>query len=683
MNSVPRVPHTRGNPGRNRKPTLLDLVCAFDIETSYLPEYDQSIMYVWQFQLGEYTIVGRTWDEFLQFIQRISVSIKKNERLVCYIFNASYEFSFLKGIYKFEPREVFCMDRRKVARFEMAGAVEFRCAYIHSNMSLDQFTKKMGCKTHKLVGSLDYSKIRYPWTELTEEEMAYCINDVIALQEAIQIEMEADGDTLETIPLTSTGYVRRKCKAAMKKKPAFYSYIQDQVPDYELYVALREAFRGGNTHANHLYAGHILENVHSVDRSSSYPDVLVNHEYPVSFFSNRGPCTVERLMKNINEHHRAAIVRICIFNVHLKNPYNGCPYLPYDKCRNVIDARLDNGRILTARCLETSLTDIDWKIVCEQYSFDNICIYDSWFARYGKLPKEFTDTINEMYREKTALKGDPSQQIYYEKTKAMINALYGMTAQNPLKLNFIFEDNDFIIKDYNPVTELLKYNKHAFLVYQWGVWCTAWARYELQVMVDAAGDGVHTESCFIYCDTDSVKYLGNIDDKIEEYNKRQIQISRVNGGSALDSKGNEHCLGVYEREADYDRFRTWGAKRYAYEQDGRCHVTTAGVVKRKGECDNEGGKELEAAGGLEAYVPGFTFTEAGGTEALYNDNVDMAVEIDGHILHITDNVCIRPSEYTLGVTGEYKRLLKYPELLLDLWTEYERNKNFGDLNFNY
>ena len=99
------------------------------------------------------------------------------------------------------------------------------------------------------------------------------------------------------------------------------------------------------------------------------------------------------------------------------------------------------------------------------------------------------------------------------------------------------------------------------------------------------------------------------------------------------------------------------------------------MVKRKGKSSNVGGEELEKRGGLEAYQPGFTFYDAGGTEALYNDNVDMWLDVDGHKLHITDNVCIRPSEYTLGITGEYQMLLKRGELLFDLWKEYEREHN--------
>lgn len=382
-------------------------------------------MYIWQFQLGPYTIIGRTWDEFLTLIQRIRDSIGKPERIVCYVHNLSHEFSFLKGIYPFREDEVFCLERRKIAKCDMYNSIEFRCSYIHSNMSLDQYTAKMKCTKRKMVGDLDYSVIRYPWDELTDQEMGYCIADVLSLQEAITKEMEMDGDNLQTIPLTSTGYVRRKCKASMKTMPGFYNYIQNQVPDFEMFCALREAFRGGNTHSNHHITGQILENVHSVDRSSSYPDVLVNHNYPISFFRPIGPVDFQFFETLIFKSKRAVLFRIALFNVRLKNFYNGCPYLSKDKCRLVHGAICDNGRILMAQYLEWTGTDPDWEIFQEQYSFDNPCVYDCWYTKYGPLPHEFLDVIRDMYREKTALKGDPEQEVMYDKIKAMINALYG------------------------------------------------------------------------------------------------------------------------------------------------------------------------------------------------------------------------------------------------------------------
>ena len=110
-------------------------------------------------------------------------------------------------------------------------------------------------------------------------------------------------------------------------------------------------------------------------------------------------------------------------------------------------------------------------------------------------------------------------------------------------------------------------------------------------------------------------------------------------------------MGVYEYEGTY-KFKTQGAKKYITQKDGE-HITTtiAGVVKSKG------GSELENAGGFDAFEDGFTFRDAGGLAAKYNDNIREKRVIEGHEITITDNVCLVPSEYTVGKTADYKRLL--------------------------
>ena len=116
--------------------SYLDIICAFDIEASRLPDIEQSVMYIWQFQFGsDLTVIGRTWEEFMQMMERIAGHIKEIAYLVIYVHNLSYEFSFLKGIYPFQPEEVFCTDARKVLKCEMMECIEFRCSYYLSNMS--------------------------------------------------------------------------------------------------------------------------------------------------------------------------------------------------------------------------------------------------------------------------------------------------------------------------------------------------------------------------------------------------------------------------------------------------------------------------------------------------------------------------------------------------------------------
>lgn len=665
----PLLKNRRGNPG-GKKRHYIGITTAFDIETTLLEDVQQSVMYIWQWQFGEdYTVIGRTWDEFLDLQKRIRACLPADRWLVVYVHNLSYEFQFLKGIYQFFPDDVFAVASRKVVKADMWGCFEFRCSYKLTNMSLKQFTSKMKVEHQKLSGDeFDYSVKRYPWTPMSDEELEYCINDVLGLVEAVNALMERDEDTLQTIPLTSTGYVRRNAKRAMKDGSVHHNFVYSICPDIETYRALREAFRGGNTHANRYYAGDIVENVHSADRSSSYPAVMCNCEFPMSEFipilkKDLNPDYISRCIKI---RHKALLLRIGIKNLRLRDPFWGCPYLSKDKCRNIhkaVDTE-DNGRILEAEYLETTITDIDLKIIMEEYQGE-IIFLQGWYASYKKLPQPLINEVIKYYKDKTELKGVKGQEIYYDKAKALLNSLYGMMAQDPVKHNLIFQqvgdwEEDSSLSD----EEILgKSNKRAFLAYQWGVWVTAHSRDALERGIRLVQE---TEGAdFIYCDTDSVKYTGTVD--WSGYNADRVAECRESGSMATDPSGVTHYMGVFETEDlkdtgfAYKYFKTLGAKKYAYiEREGQgVHCTIAGVNKKKG------GKELDKFGGLSAFAEGFIFRDAGGTQAVYNDSPQMDhVDIEGHRLPVTANVAILPSEYTLGITGEYERIIKYSKKYL-------------------
>lgn len=649
---IPLVKRKSGNQRTRKRIQYKDLITAFDIETTRLQDIEQTIMYVWQWQFGdEYTVVGRTWDQFEAF-QRKLKAVLEDSVLVVFVHNLSYEFQFLRGIYPFNQDEVFAIKSRKVLKCNMWESFEFRCSYIHSNMNLDTYTKKMGVKHKKLTGTFDYEKIRYPWTELSDEELAYCVHDVQGLVEAIEIEMEHDGDNLYTFPLTSTGYVRRDAKKAMAQ--VNYRFVKEQLPDYEIYKMLREAFRGGNTHANRYYTNYTLHNVHSADRSSSYPDVMCNCKFPISEFYRLGDIGYEEVVKMIGKRQKACIMRVAITGLHLTRIDWGCPYLSLSKCRHIENALEDNGRIISADYLETTVTDIDLKIILQEYSFTDIKFYDVATARYGYLPTQLIKTICQYYHYKTELKNVPGQELLYMKSKNKLNSLYGMCAQDPVKQSILFIENDFKEQNENEAELLLAYNKKAFLAYQWGVWVTAWARYRLEEGIQLAHGDVNDPNApqFVYCDTDSVKYLGEID--LEKFNRARILDSKRSGAFATDPQGITHYMGVYEKEHDMCEFRTMGAKKYVYREtpDDKLVCTIAGVSK------SLGGKELEEHGGITAFHEGFTFDKAGGLEAVYNDNPEQRdIVRDGHQLEVTSNVVLRPSTYTLGLTADYKRLL--------------------------
>ena len=425
--NCPVVKNRKGNPA-GKKRHYIGITTAFDIETSYIEEIEQSVMYIWQWQFGtDYTVIGRTWDEYKELLDRVRKCLPECFWLVVYVHNLSYEFQFLKGIYSFVPDEVFAIASRKVLKCDMYGCFEFRCSYKLTNMSLGQFTKRMKVEHQKLSGEeFNYSVVRYPWTELSEEELEYCVNDVLGLVEAVEALMLRDGDTLQTIPLTSTGYVRRNAKRAMRNG-VHHSFVYSILPDYETYKALREAFRGGNTHANRYYSGDIIKNVHSADRSSSYPAVICNCEFPMSVFTPIMPkdLNMNYIIRCIKIRHKALLLRVRFEHLKLRDAFWGCPYLSTDKCRNcddVIDT-FDNGRILSAHRIETTITDIDLKIILEEYTGD-ITFLQGWYASYKKLPQPLIDEVIKYYKEKTELKGVVGSEIYYDKAKALLNSLY-------------------------------------------------------------------------------------------------------------------------------------------------------------------------------------------------------------------------------------------------------------------
>lgn len=661
----------RGNPRTRARPKYKDIITAFDIETTRIPEIEQSVLYIWQWQFSDWcTVVGRTWEEFLDFTAQLRKYLSEDERLVVWVHNLSYEFQFLRGIYEFKPEEVFALQPRKILKASMWDALELRCSYLHSNMSLSEYCEKMHVEHGKLSG-FDYEKQRFPWTELSGEEMAYCVHDVQGLVEALRVEMDHDGDNLYTIPLTSTGYVRRDAKRAMRE--VSHSFVSNQLPDIEIYRMLREAFRGGNTHASRFFAGQTVHRAKGADRSSSYPDTAVNCQFPVGpFFKMDGPQTWETVADLIGRKRKAVLCRIRLWDVDLRDQFWGCPYLSRDKCRDILGGDWDNGRILSADYLETTITDVDLRIIAEEYIWSRVEFTEVAYARYGRLPDPLVREINKYYRAKTELKGDPSQEIFYTKSKNKLNSIYGMMAQDPVKRSIVYTHagkiNELGELDHYPEDDtqtdeelLAKHNKRAFLVYQWGCWITAWARYRLEEGIRLA----HQPGAeFLYCDTDSIYYLGTID--WEEYNRQRIEDSEQHGAYAADSRGEVHYMGVFELEKEMEEFRTLGAKKYVYtylDKDGKKKLvcTVAGVGKKAGAA------ELEAAGGVDAFREDFRFSgPAGGLEAIYNDEPEVTSwTVEGRELHITSNVTLRPSSYTVGLSADYSRLLHLVKYTID------------------
>lgn len=654
---IKSIPIARNYSKRKKadKTLFRNCMCAFDIETTYLDDVEQSIMYIWQFAVMDlrneniWYCFGRTWEQFTKLLDSF---YHEGITVLVWVHNLSYEFQFMRHWLPFRKDKIFALKSRKVVRADIDGA-QFRCSYIQTNKSLDAFTRDMGVKHQKLNGvDFDYSKKRYPWSEMTAEELQYCCNDVVGLLEAMRVRMRMENDTLYSLPLTSTGYVRRLAKEAMRKFN--HKQLQAMMCDVDVYKLLRLEFRGGDTHANRYHVNKILENVASYDRASSYPDVMLNYRFPMSAFTPRMITDIDELEKKCQIRDCCFIAVFAITNLQQRDIYYGAPYLSLDKAVEISGQVVDNGRVLSADKAVYVFNDIDWKIVKSEY-VGEVEISQVYIAKYGYLPQAFRDLVIDLFHKKTSLKNVNGQELNYMRSKELINSLYGMCAQNPVKPDVIYMDEPdqaFTLEDIVDIGEKLeKYNKKAFLLYAWGCWVTAWARLKLKEMINIVGDN------FVYCDTDSVKFLVRDDYKrivarIEEYNQGLKELSISNKGYADDKKGITHYLGVYEYEETYKQFKTLGAKKYAYtRQDGTFKITIAGVPKKAGA------REM---GTIENFNVGFVFRNSGKLESVYNDSDYGTYYTDDsseHRIEIRSNVVLRESTYEIGLSLEYMYLL--------------------------
>lgn len=628
----------------------LDHLMTFDIETSTIEKTDGSFegyMYHWQVCIDSYVCFGRSWKEFLTFLRKINRALKnydKKYKLVCYIHNFSYEFQFLYSWIKLT--DVFAIDKRKPLKaISKDFNIEFRCSYLLSNMNLKKFIENTpNAHYFKGTGDLDYKKVFTPKTTLTMSELGYCYNDVMGLYEAITYLLR--DETLTTIPLTSTGYVRRECRNNMRKNKKNRKQFLDLKLDDKLYQLCKDTFRGGNTASNRYKTNFINYDVSSYDMSSAYPYAMISGLYPITPFQEERIISLDMLDDYNNRY--CTLAYYSFENVKLKKgiPF---PYIPYSKCIEFIAPSYEgifkgkeycyNGRVLEAEFIKIAMTNYDYQIFINQYDYDeeNVRVEDFFYSHKGFLPKELTDTVIEFFTLKSQLKGIEEMEYEYMKSKNKLNSLYGMIVTDIIRQENLF--NNQWEKGENSTLEEYYSKRNNFLTYQWGLFVTAICRTNLQKAIDKIG-----LDC-VYIDTDSVKFVGEHDDVFEQINQEMIDWCTQNDIINYVKVGNhKYFLGLYDKEKGYDEFVTLGAKKYAFKQTNKIGITVAGLNKKSGA------KELERKGGLSNFKIGTDFLDSGRKTVYYNDDKKHFVTVQGCKIENASNIALVDTTYTLGMS---------------------------------
>lgn len=637
----------------------------------------RSNMYIWMFSINDTVYYGRTWEEFKSFLIKLDY-YNPNKKIV-YIHNLSFEFQYLKTIFKF--KNVLARKVHKVMKCEMVDFnIELRCSYLLTNSALFLLPKLFNLPVEKKVGDLDYDLLRTPITKLSNKELGYCEYDCLVVYEYIKTELETY-KRIDKIPLTSTGHVRRELTDLIFMDWNYKNKVRKAINiDPHIYNMLQDAFAGGYTHANWIYVDEILHNITSWDFTSSYPYILVTHRFPSTEFKK---CIIKE--KNQMCKNFAYLLTVEFTDIKCKY-YNN--FISMSKCTDIKKGKYDNGRVISADKLTMTITDVDFYFILDTYDYKSYTIKESYYSIYDYLPKQFIEFVLEKYINKTKLKNVEDKEVEYAKSKNLFNSLYGMSVTNMIK-DEVYYDNE---KDWyeekltnEQIEDKLKEEKKkAFLSFAFGVWVTAHARSNLLKNV------VKLDEYTVYCDTDSIKLLPGYDENIiKDYNnfvENKIQhVAKtfnidVEKFAPKDIKGESHMLGVFDNDGNYDDFITQGAKKYCYTK----WIKKSKIYDKKGnikkdiniqEITEDRAKVLEitvagvpksGALGLkninefkDDFVFDFNYTHKNLLMYCENQNKCTIEDYQGNKYEVNDKsgCCIIPTTYVLGKALEYANLI--------------------------
>lgn len=652
-------------------------ILTFDIEvtsawkvdgrlTTYKPGYDAdfwndhekyALPWIWQFSINDQVYYGRDIKDFLKVLSDLPADMN----FIIWVHNLSYEFVFLLNILTFS--DVFARAPHKPMKCtpEEFKNIEFRCTYILTGLSLDQWGKEIGF--HKLTGTLDYNLMRTPFTPVFDYEMDYCEYDCLVVYHGILEHLKNYRDVWD-IPLTNTGKVRRPCKKLLTTDKLYMREMKRLIPkDAKQYLLFRQIFAGGYTHGNRKYLGKVVQGVklNHLDVASYYPTTMCCGKVPYTKWSYMG----NRLPDPELFDDYAFILKLKFTNIQAVtwNTYisaaktHGTGYL------------YDNGRVLAARELWYTCTEQDFITICKVYKWDKLECEGVYMAKKKYLPAKLINFILDLYANKTQYKNVEGMESVYFTSKVWINSIYGMAVTAVFNSDVFFNQDapdpwDVGILTEEKVNEGLDklriwYNNKYFLSYAAGCWITAICRRRLFDCILSID-----EDC-IYCDTDSLFFINDhdfswFDKQSDAMLKDMCKVRGLNYHKTRpkDKEGIIHPLGHLEPDrpkgvkegATFEAFKTLGAKKYCERWDGKLYMTVAGINKGAVGC-------LKS---IDDFSDGFIFDKDNPhvrkLEHTYINDMEPVMWPGGYFSDLKHGIVMRPTGYKLSIPNIYDRL---------------------------
>ena len=539
------------------------------------------------------------------------------KRITTIIHNASYDLSYLLPYIKaYLPNErpYGLFDSPNKIIMYRQGCFEFRCTFRLTNETLAKWSNEMAVEHPKKVGMYNYNKILFQDSKLSKKEIEYGEWDVFSMKEAFEKQLKLFHDDVTTVPLTSTGYIRRILRKASRKDKYYRGkYFTDTQLNLEQYNMCLNSFSGGYVHCNRFVKAQLLDQkyfekfgcTHGAlrDFRSQYPKHLMQGLLPIGkpiiYYDIKNPIqrainiNIDKILDLYPEF--SSITKMRVYALELKDEdKTTMPIFQTAKMYNKTDDiyyHEDNGRLLKMYKghFETYVDNHTLKIIKEQYN-GKIVIEKVLIFKNGYLPECLQAPIDSLFLEKTEYKDK-----YFEKQekfgefanktiaakqdldaiKKLLNGCFGCFAMKPIRVNYAVNTTGKMSDDMKQATleeYYAKYNN--FLAYQLGIFVPALARAELFEYIDLIG-----QEKILYTDTDSLYYITNdeIEKKIEVLNKVKEEHSKY----VIDSKGNKVLYEAFEKQAEFKAFKGLHSKCYGYvSTDGVLKITISGVPER-------------------------------------------------------------------------------------------------------
>lgn len=674
---MPKKYHVRTETYKNHKKHRFatDIFC-FDIETTsyWLDDKDNiieykkgldadywnsltpcALPYIFMFSVNGTVYYGREFSDFYDLLTMLPSDMD----IIIWVHNLAYEFRFLCNLFKW--KDIFARAPHKVIKCTPIDFpnVEFRCTYFLTRLSLANWGKQIG--VYKKTGDLDYLKLRTPYTPLNNTEMGYCEGDCLVMYEGIKQYRDQYG-TLQNIPLTQTGTVRRVVKSKLTSDYRYMVHVKHLVPkDAVEYAMLQRVFAGGYTHANRLYAGKVIKGlIEHRDFVSAYPTAMLTDKYPNTPWVY---CKLQDIPKDFDEY--AYILHLSFTNIVCMR-FN--TYIQASKCIDVKNGWFDNGRLISADYVELWMTEQDYDIISQMYDYDYEILH-AYRSKKDYLPRALLDYMLELYHNKTVLKNVDGKEALYLQSKQYINSLFGMMVTAIIQSDVTFKNDMWDMKvltstqindRLNDLQNLSLREDRYFLSYSWGIYVTAYCRHNLFDCILKYDDMV------LYADTDSIFMLGQGD--FSDYNTKILEKVKkscidndldIEKTKPKDTHGIMHEIGIFDKEDDCSEFITLGAKRYCYRdvKDSKLHLTISGINKDAVALLNND---------ISNFKDGFVFDKDADCVhkmllTYISDMPDVRFP-DGYISKYRYGINMRNNGYKLSITNEYANLIKYMDM---------------------